>query len=798
MTFEVDVKAPGEVFIPFRVAPQSDGTVTVARESDGQCLETPTSARRDDRQTAFPTDCNQDRGQRFFFVPAVAAPTALAGAHPRSRTFFIVSADSGKCLGQGHPNNMNGSDRYPGATPRISGCDLNHVAGQGFRVHDERLNPDGIATTWRFVLNQAISYASRECAADPSACSVSPDSESTAARGWYHPNDDSLSDKGTLVTQNFGCGSPATIDGQTVSPRYTNTTQDNQTVQIGGQISVTNSTQSTKTFGSTTSSELTFGVKDLWGMKFGQSFTYQNQQVVGQTTAQTVTRTVTSQVRPGESLMAAWSGSVYSISGLWRFGEKLALANGSPEWTVPVSSSFPVSVGGQPLATVNTVTSKEPKNCDAVRASSTAPDQEPLITDVATACSGAAVTPDEAGAGTTLKACPGEWIVPPGKGSSTPEFRYQWYVFSSDGDPGRDIPGATKSTFTVQRSTYNGATPFLGVRVWEAGNANRLESRPPVLAQVAVWIKNPAGQAPGVSATNFVGDLDDATTRMPYRANLITDAGSSMSFSAADVPEGMTVSTDGVLEGIATTPGDYEIRLTDTPQDGGEPQQTVVELTVYDPPADFALDRSLEAPVDAPFSAALVPVVPEGMGLAVTGGELPDGVTLDAVSGMLAGTPTAAGSYDFVVEDAESPHTHGAFTMIVEPRAPVFAGSLASAEVGAAFSAPMVAAPGTESFFALTADSPALPDGLDLNGVTGLVSGTPVTPSTTELRIVDVAHPDSTSAATLVVAAAPATRAAGGKSATLAATGSDGAAAGLLAAGVGRARHRHPSQKSTR
>ena len=89
----------------------------------------------------------------------------------------------------------------------------------------------------------------------------------------------------------------------------------------------------------------------------------------------------------------------------------------------------------------------------------------------------------------------------------------------------------------------------------------------------------------------------------------------------------------------------------------------------------------------------------------VTAGALPAGLTLDATTGALSGTPTTAGTYDFTVAVTDSEQTPATVT---QPLEIVVAPAATSTDLSA--SVPTVAAGGSVTYTA-TVDAPVLPTG---------------------------------------------------------------------------------------
>jgi hypothetical protein len=238
--------------------------------------------------------------------------------------------------------------------------------------------------------------------------------------------------------------------------------------------------------------------------------------------------------------------------------------------------------------------------------------------------------------------------------------------------------------------------------------------------------------------------LPSGTVQSTYSANLQASGGTTpytWSVTVGALPTGLTLNAaTGQISGAPTTSGTSAFTVTVTDSATPTAQTKSKQFSILVNPVLSVSTASLPSgTVGTAYSQQLqssggtAPIM-----WSVTLGTLPAGLTLNGGTGVISGTPTTPGTFNFTVQaaDTSTPQQTAtkALSIIVNP-APlaITTTTLPNGTVTVAYNATLQSSGGTAPItWSVTG---TLPAGLSLNANTGAITGTPTTAGTSSFTV---------------------------------------------------------------
>jgi hypothetical protein len=232
--------------------------------------------------------------------------------------------------------------------------------------------------------------------------------------------------------------------------------------------------------------------------------------------------------------------------------------------------------------------------------------------------------------------------------------------------------------------------------------------------------------------------LSPAGTNSPYNVQLTATGGGSQVWSvkSGQLPAGLTLSSSGLISGTPTSVGDstFVVQVTDVNRTDTETYTlSVVQQLKITPP------KSTAGEVGVPFSLAVKSTGGRPANTWSVEGTLPAGLSLNAATGDITGTPTAAGTHSVKLHVTDSLGLTDTLDvpLAVAAKLAVVKKPLPAAKVGRAFRAKLAARGGVGPLkWNILGGRPGLlPAGIKFNARTGGFSGTPTKAGVYRLRM---------------------------------------------------------------
>ena len=254
--------------------------------------------------------------------------------------------------------------------------------------------------------------------------------------------------------------------------------------------------------------------------------------------------------------------------------------------------------------------------------------------------------------------------------------------------------------------------------------------------------------------------LPSGSLGAPYNQTVTANGGAapySFSLSAGALPNGITMSSGGVLSGTPTASGTFNFTVQAADVNGCMGTQAytfvigcpVISITPASLPGGTT-GTVYNQPLTA--TAGTPPYT-----FSVSAGAFPSGITLSS-GGVLAGTPTASGTFNFTAKATDAAGCFGtrAYALLINPPGcntiTVNPPTLPNSFIGTNYSQTFTQTGGTGAL-TWSVSAGALPNGLSLNASTGALSGTLTTVGSFifTIRITDANNCQGTRQYTVIV-----------------------------------------------
>lgn len=236
--------------------------------------------------------------------------------------------------------------------------------------------------------------------------------------------------------------------------------------------------------------------------------------------------------------------------------------------------------------------------------------------------------------------------------------------------------------------------------------------------------------ASGIKPEIMTTSLPDAKLAETYSAQLNAKGTQPITWTlhSGDIPPGLELSASGVITGTPGLDGTFAFTVSASNRAGSDSK--IIRLLVKgESPIIQTYPDLPEADLNVPYEISLEAEGSDPLTWALTGGELPDGLTLGA-SGTISGTPSSKGVYEFSLEARNNTGASSmTFQIIVNsdtPSAPaIITRLLPSAVTNIPYRAQLEALGDEPVKWSIAGDMPDIMQGLSLSEE-GVLSGIPV------------------------------------------------------------------------
>ena len=233
----------------------------------------------------------------------------------------------------------------------------------------------------------------------------------------------------------------------------------------------------------------------------------------------------------------------------------------------------------------------------------------------------------------------------------------------------------------------------------------------------------------------------------------VSGGSGTYTYSAENMSQGLAIdTTTGVISGTPTDAGTQKISVT-VSDNLGASVLTTVTVTIQTPVTLSGTPDNANVNTAYTFTPTITAAASGGtITVTRTAGTLPDGLTLDATTGVITGTPTTTGSSTFTLKISDGTSTSSTTFTIPVVAWITLSGTPESAIVGRAYTfTPTVTSGGAGT---ITYSATGLASWMTIDSTTGSITGTPSSAATTPVVITATDGSVSSSATTFSIVSA--------------------------------------------
>lgn len=296
------------------------------------------------------------------------------------------------------------------------------------------------------------------------------------------------------------------------------------------------------------------------------------------------------------------------------------------------------------------------------------------------------------------------------------------------------------STGAITGTPTTAGTSNFTVKVTDAGTGTATAALSITIAPAPLSITTTSPLATGAVNANYSATLQSAGGTPPV----------TWAVTTGSLPAGLALNAaTGAITGIPTTAGTTTFTVTATDSTLPTAQTAAKQFSITVNPVLSITTTTLAAGSQGSAYSATVQATggTTPYTWSITSGALPAGLTLNASTGQISGTPTTAGTSNFTIQaaDASTPQqtATAALSITVNGATLVISSTtLPNGTVSTAYNTQLNLSGGTPPF-TWSLLSGTLPAGLTLNTSTGAISGTPTATGTSSftVKVVDSSVP---------------------------------------------------------